>query len=127
MIEQEDIDRLLSCASKTLLPALTSRPGQLDLVACSSAGGQFVLVQIDEVCNVEEHSHPYEEFCLVLRGRITTWIGEKEIDSLPGDFVYEPANIPHRARIQGPYTAIDFFAGHRFDTEKPDIKKKGEL
>ena len=119
MINQEDVDRLVSAARQSLFPALTSRPGQLDLVASSEAGGQFVVVQVDGVCEVEEHVHIYDEFCLVLQGRVTTWIGEKVSVCSAGDFLFEPANIPHRAYIEGPYTAIDFFAGPRFETQKP--------
>jgi quercetin dioxygenase-like cupin family protein len=115
MIKEKDVVRLLDDARLCLMPALKSRPGQMDLVASSTAGGQLVIVQVDGVCEVEEHVHPYDEFCVVLRGRITTWIGDKEIVSSVGDFLYEPANIPHRARIEGPYAAIDFFAGPRFE------------
>ena len=120
MINAEDVKRLLVDASKTLLPAAGSRPGQYDYVASSPAGGQFVVVQVDGVCDVEEHVHEYDEFCLVLQGRITTWIGDTEYVSEPGDFLYEPANISHRARIEGPYVAIDFFAGPRFAVEEKE-------
>jgi quercetin dioxygenase-like cupin family protein len=115
MINSEDVKRLLDDASRTLLPALSSRSGQHDYVAASPAGGQLVVVQVDGVCDVEEHVHDYDEFCLVLQGRVTTWIGDKEYVCDAGDLLYEPANVPHRARIQGPYVAIDFFAGPRFE------------
>jgi hypothetical protein len=38
MIKQEDVNHLLSAAHQNLLSALTSRLGQLDLVASSPAG-----------------------------------------------------------------------------------------
>jgi len=115
MINPEDVKRLLDNASRTLLPASSSRPGQYDYVAASPAGGQLVVVQVDGVCDVEEHVHDYDEFCLVLQGELTTWIGDQEYVCKAGDFLYEPANVPHRARIQGPYVAIDFFGGSRFE------------
>jgi quercetin dioxygenase-like cupin family protein len=108
----------MSDASRTLFPAAGSRAGQCDYVASSPAGGQFVLVQVDGVCDVEEHSHDYNEYCLVLKGRITTWIGGEAIVSEPGDLLFEPANVPHRARIEGPYVAIDYFAGPRFQVRE---------
>jgi quercetin dioxygenase-like cupin family protein len=114
MIREEDICQLLADGGQTLLAASGSRPGQYDYVASSPAGGQFVLVQVDGVCDVEEHCHSYNEYCMVLKGRITTWIGDEAIVSEPGDLLFEPANVPHRARIEGPYAAIDFFAGPRF-------------
>ena len=120
MINPEDVKRLLADASKTLLPAAGSRQGQHDYIASSPAGGQFVVVQVDGVCDVEEHVHDYDEFCLVLQGSITTWIGDKEYVSEPGDLLYEPANVSHRARIEGPYVAIDFFAGPRFAVEEKE-------
>jgi quercetin dioxygenase-like cupin family protein len=117
MIHPDDVERLLEVASQTLRPAKGSRPGQSDYVAQSSAGGQLVVVQVDGVCDVEEHVHAYDEFCMVLKGRITTWIGGKAVVCLPGDLLYEPADIPHRARIEGPYAAIDVFGGSRFKTD----------
>ncbi len=120
MIEARDVEQLLADGSRTLLPAAGSRPGQHDYVAQSSAGGQFVLVQVDGVCDVEEHMHEYNEYCIVLKGRITTWIGNQAIISEPGDLLFEPANIPHRARIEGPYAAVDFFAGSRFRVEEAE-------
>lgn len=124
MINPEDVQKLIAVASQTLLPATGSRPGQYDYVAVSRAGGQFVAVQVDGTVEVEEHVHEYDEFCMVLQGRITTWIGDKAYVSEPGDFLYEPANVPHRARIEGPYVAIDFFGGPRFEVEEPE--REGE-
>ncbi len=118
MIQKEDVEQLLRDGSRTLLAAGGSRPGQHDYVASSPAGGQFVLVQVDGTCDVEEHSHEYNEYCLVLKGRITTWIRGEAIESNPGDLLFEPANVPHRARIEGPYVALDFFAGPRFQVQQ---------
>ena len=118
MIPVEDVEKLLADAARTLVSALESRPGQHDYVASSPAGGQFVLVRIDGVCDAEEHSHEYNEYCMVLKGRCTAWIRDEAIILGPGDFLFEPANVPHRAHIEGPYVAIDFFAGPRFETEE---------
>ena len=118
MINQEDVERFLAVVSETVLPATGSRPGQYDYVTLSQAGGQFVAVQVDGDVDVEEHVHEYDEFCLVLQGRITTWIGDDEYVSEPGDFLYEPAGIPHHACIEGPYVAIDFFGGPRFEVQE---------
>jgi quercetin dioxygenase-like cupin family protein len=117
-IDPAHVRQLLEDARKSLLPATGSRPGQRDFVASSPAGGQFVLVQVDGVCDVEEHVHEYDEYCLVLQGRVTTWMAGEAYVCDPGDFLFEPANIPHRARIEGPYVAIDFFAGPRFTVDE---------
>jgi len=117
MIDPKDVKQLLEDGSKTLLAAAGSRPGQADYVASSPAGGQFVLVKVDGVCDVEEHMHEYDEYCMVLQGRITTWIGDEAFVCESGDFLFEPANVPHHARIEGPYVAIDFFAGPRFEVK----------
>jgi quercetin dioxygenase-like cupin family protein len=114
MIDRQDVDRLFENAAKTLLPATSSRSGQFDYVASSPAGGQFVLVRVEGTVEVEEHVHPYDEFCVVVQGRVTTWMGDEEHVCNPGDLLFEPANVPHRARIEGPYVAIDFFGGPRF-------------
>lgn len=88
LVNSADVKRLLDSASRTLPPALSSRPGQHDYVAASPAGGQFVVVQVDGVCDVEEHVHDYNEFCLVLQGRVTTWIGDQEYVCEAGDLLY---------------------------------------
>jgi quercetin dioxygenase-like cupin family protein len=116
MIDPKDVEQLVANVRKSLLPASTSRPGQYDYVASSPAGGQLVVVQVDGTVEVEEHAHSYDEFCLVLQGRVTTWMNGKAYVCEPGDFLYEPANVPHRARLEGPYVAIDFFGGPRFKT-----------
>jgi hypothetical protein len=59
-IETAHVRQLLEDARKSLLPATGSWPRQRDFVVSSPAGGQFVPVQVDGVCDVEEHVHKYD-------------------------------------------------------------------
>lgn len=115
MIHEQDVERFLANARATLVGATDAFAGmQASIAQGQPGGGQVVVIRVDESVEVPEHQHDYDEFCLVLRGRVVTWINGQEHVSEPGDFLYEPANVPHRARIEGPYVAIDFFAGPRF-------------
>src|SRR5579863_8694380 len=118
MIRDQDVEQFLKTAAKTLLPTPVIWENMKAYVAQGrDAGGQLVVIRVEESVDVPEHQHDYDEFCLVLQGRVTTWIEGREYVSDPGDFLYEPANVPHRARIEGPDVAIDFFAGPRFAVE----------
>ena len=42
------------------------------------------------------HSHPNEQFNLVVKGRLTGEVNGKPIDAPAGTLIYIPANAPHR-------------------------------
>lgn len=118
MVHPEDVQHFFQVVSKTLLPPIGGGPAGDYFIALSQAGGQFAVCRIDGVADVPEHSHDYDEFCILLQGNLTAWIGGEKHVLKPGDFLYEPAHIPHVAHIEGPYLAIDFFGGPRFKAKK---------
>ncbi len=49
----------------------------------------------------EMHSHPHEQFSLLLSGRIRLTVGEESREIGPGDGWYAPAGVPHGGEILG--------------------------
>ena len=54
----------------------------------------------------ETHSHPHEQFSLLLSGRIRLTVGEESREIGPGDGWYAPAGVPHGGEILGEEEAV---------------------
>ncbi len=54
----------------------------------------------------EMHSHPHEQFSLLLSGRIRLTVGEETREIGPGDGWYAPADVPHGGEILGEEEAV---------------------
>ena len=54
----------------------------------------------------ETHSHPYEQFSLLLSGRLLLTVGEETREIGPGDGWYAPADVPHGGRVLGDKPAV---------------------
>jgi len=54
----------------------------------------------------EMHSHPHEQFSLLLSGRIRLTVGEESREIGPGDGWYAPAGVPHGGEILGEEEAV---------------------
>ena len=54
----------------------------------------------------EMHSHPHEQFSLLLSGRIRLTVGEETREIGPGDGWYAPADVPHGGEILGEEDAV---------------------
>ena len=52
------------------------------------------------------HSHPHEQFSLLLSGRIRLTVGEESREIGPGDGWYAPAGVPHGGEILGEEEAV---------------------
>ena len=61
--------------------------------------------------NFKRHSHPFDEWAVVLEGAGTRILGDKVIPVHEGDEVYIPAGVEHETRITSDvWRAVDFFA-----------------
>lgn len=52
------------------------------------------------------HSHPHEQFSLLLSGRMRLTVGEETREIGPGDGWYAPANVPHGGEVLGEEEAV---------------------
>ena len=52
------------------------------------------------------HSHPHEQFSLLLSGRILLTVGDETREIGPGDGWYAASNVPHGGQIIGDQKAI---------------------
>ena len=54
----------------------------------------------------ETHSHPHEQFSLLLEGRLRLTVGSETRDIGPGDGWYAPAGVPHGGVVMGDEAAV---------------------
>ena len=54
----------------------------------------------------EMHSHPHEQFSLLLAGRMLLTVGEETREIGPGDGWYAPGGVPHGGEVLGDEPAV---------------------
>lgn len=54
----------------------------------------------------EMHSHPHEQFSLLLSGRLRLTVGDETREIGPGDGWYAPADVPHGGEVLGDEPAV---------------------
>ena len=54
----------------------------------------------------EMHSHPYEQFSLLLSGRLLLTVGDETREIGPGDGWYAPADVAHGGEVLGDEQAV---------------------
>ena len=52
------------------------------------------------------HSHPYEQFSLLLSGRLLLTVGDETREIGPGDGWHAPADVPHGGEVLGDKQAV---------------------
>ncbi|GAB4460445.1 MAG: cupin domain-containing protein [Armatimonadaceae bacterium] len=68
---------------------------------------------------MEVHSHPNEQFTLVLSGTMEFLVGGKPVTVQEGEILHLPAHVPHGARSIGEAVVLDMFAPPRADWQQP--------
>ena len=69
----------------------------------------------------EMHSHPHEQFSLLLTGRMLLTVGEETREIGPGDGWYAPGGVPHGGKVLGDEPAAlhrRLFAGDHLDPRR---------
>ena len=82
------------------------------------AGEHLMLsfLDMEEGCEVPEHSHPHEQAGLVLEGRLRFRIGKEERVAGPGDAFLIPPHIAHWGIVEkGPCKVLAIFSPPRED------------
>ena len=54
----------------------------------------------------EIHSHPHEQFSLLLSGRLLLTVGDETREIGPGDGWYAPGGVPHGGEVLGDEEAV---------------------
>ena len=54
----------------------------------------------------EIHSHPHEQFSLLLEGQLRLTVGDETRDIGPGDGWYAPGGVPHGGLVLGAAAAV---------------------
>ncbi len=54
----------------------------------------------------EMHSHPHEQFSVLLAGRMLLRVGEETREIGPGDCWYAPGGVPHGGEVLGDEPAV---------------------
>jgi len=62
---------------------------------------QLIWAEIQPGGQYEMHSHPHEQFSMMLAGRMQLTVGEQERLVAPGDIWHVPPNVVHGGRIVG--------------------------
>ncbi|MDE0496360.1 MAG: cupin domain-containing protein [Acidimicrobiaceae bacterium] len=60
----------------------------------------------DPGATYEMHSHPHEQFSLLLSGRMLLTVGEETREIGPGDGWYAPGGVPHGGEVLGDEPAV---------------------
>ena len=73
---------------------------------------QLIRAVYDPGSTYEIHSHPHEQFSLLLSGRMRLTVGDETREIGPGDGWYAASNVPHGGEILGnePAVFIDVYA-----------------
>ena len=82
------------------------------------AGEKIMLsfLDLEEGCEIPEHSHPHEQAGIVLEGVFRFRIGTEEQTTGPGDTFIVPPDVVHSGEVlEGPVKVIDIFSPPRED------------
>lgn len=60
-----------------------------------------------------EHTHPYDEYLVILQGRCTVIIDGEKTTLNPGDEYHIPADVPHSTTFESDTRSIHAFGGQR--------------
>ena len=71
-------------------------------------------------CVVPEHSHPNEQFTMLLEGKLKFVFGDRIQELGPGEMLEIPPHAPHSVEALEDSVAIDLFAPRREDWLRGD-------
>jgi mannose-6-phosphate isomerase-like protein (cupin superfamily) len=98
-------------AIKTCLPkAASSVSSDLSGWVLSGGKSQVVFWEVKKGFAVSGHSHPHDEWGVVITGSCSLTIGDETKTYHAGQEFYVPAGIEHYSTMSDNYRAVDFFA-----------------
>jgi quercetin dioxygenase-like cupin family protein len=97
------------CSRHTIFPGVHLR-------TCAAERMMLSLADLEPRSVVEEHAHPHEQVGLVLKGRVTFFIGGEEKTLGPGEMFRIPGGVRHRVvALDEPAQVLDIFNPVRED------------
>ncbi|MCY3812084.1 MAG: cupin domain-containing protein [Gammaproteobacteria bacterium] len=67
---------------------------------------QLIWARYEPGASYDLHTHPHEQFSVLLQGRLRLTVGDEVRDIGPGDMWYAPANVTHGGEILGDEAVI---------------------
>ena len=67
---------------------------------------QLVWARYEREATYALHTHPHEQFSVLLQGRMRLTVGDEVREIGPGDIWHAPANVPHGGEILGDEAAV---------------------
>jgi quercetin dioxygenase-like cupin family protein len=75
-------------------------------------------VYLKKGCVVPKHQHENEQLTYVLEGKLRLWVGDDQrqvVDVGPGEVLFIPGNVPHKAEALEDTLDVDVFSPPRQD------------
>ena len=79
---------------------------QVEAQILSGEHMHMIRATYDPGATYEMHSHPHEQFSLLLSGRMLLTVGEETREIGPGDGWYAPGGVPHGGEVLGDEPAV---------------------
>ena len=78
---------------------------------------QLIWAEFQPGGTYETHSHPHEQFSILVQGRMELFVGDEKKEVGPGDMWYAPPNVVHGGKLLGdePVIFVDAFHPIRED------------
>ena len=67
---------------------------------------QMIWAKYEPGASYTLHTHPHEQFSVLLQGRLRLTVGDEVRDIGPGDMWYAPANVVHGGELLGEEAVI---------------------
>jgi unsaturated pyranuronate lyase len=97
------------CARHNIFPGVNIR-------TCAAERMMLSFVDLAPNAVVAEHDHPHEQVGMVLRGRVTFFIGDEQKTLGPGDMFRIPGGTKHRVvALEEAVQVLDIFTPIRED------------
>ena len=89
---------------------------------------QLIWARFEPGGEYETHSHPHEQFGLMVAGRMLLRVGDQEREVRPGDIWYAPPNVVHGGTLLGdePVIFVDVFHPVREEVLQEMRRKRAE-
>ncbi len=96
-----------------IAPAAQATPGVEGYLYDGADGGQMALWNCTENATSSTHSHPYDEYLIVVEGRYTLLLEGTRIPLCAGQEYWIPAGVPHASEVVAGTRTIHAFGGRR--------------
>jgi quercetin dioxygenase-like cupin family protein len=108
----KEFPRFMRSGGNAIDPAMVSE-GVEGYIFDGADGSQMAVFTTHKDGKSREHTHPYDEYFLVIEGECTLCIGGERVVLRKGDEYHIPQGEPHSTEFKGGSRSIHAFAGQR--------------